>query len=53
MAGTVDAHPHLTLPGGAQSDELLALGPDVYVESPASLRDDVVARLEAAAKAFA
>jgi proteasome accessory factor B len=43
----------LTLPGGAQGDELLALGPDVYVESPASLRDAVVTRLEAAAKAFA
>jgi proteasome accessory factor B len=43
----------LTLPGGAQDDELVALGADVYVESPASLRDTVVARLRAAAEAFA
>ena len=38
----------LRLPGGAQSDELLSLGPDVYIESPASLRDEVVRRLRAA-----
>ena len=38
----------VTLPGGAQADELLALGPDVYVEAPAGLRDTVVARLRAA-----
>jgi hypothetical protein len=43
----------LTLPGGAQDDELLALGADVYVESPPSLRDSVVARLTAAARALA
>ncbi|WP_151082303.1 helix-turn-helix transcriptional regulator [Nocardioides cynanchi] len=48
-----DAWDRLALPGGAQDDELLALGPDVYVESPASLRSSVVARLEAAAKALA
>jgi len=40
------------LPGGAQSDELLSLGADVYVESPASLRDEVVDRLRAAAGAL-
>ena len=34
---------------GAQADELLVLGPDVYVEQPASLRDEVVSRLRAAA----
>jgi proteasome accessory factor B len=38
----------LRLPGGAQSDELLSLGPDVYIESPAALRDEVVRRLRAA-----
>jgi proteasome accessory factor B len=43
----------LSLPGGAQDDELVALGSDVYVESPSSLRDTVVARLRAAAEAFA
>jgi proteasome accessory factor B len=32
---------------GAQADELLALGDDVYVETPASLRDEVVTRLRA------
>jgi proteasome accessory factor B len=37
----------LTLPR-AQADELLAYGPDLYVESPASVRDEVVARLRAA-----
>jgi proteasome accessory factor B len=42
----------LMLPGGAQDDELLALGPDVYVESPATLRDSVVARLSRAATAL-
>jgi proteasome accessory factor B len=42
----------LTLPGGAQDDELLALGPDVYVESPPTLRDSVVARLSGAARAL-
>ena len=31
----------------AQADELLAFGPDLYVESPASVRDEVVARLRA------
>ena len=39
----------LHLPSGAQADELLVLGPDVYVEQPASLRDEVVSRLRAAA----
>jgi proteasome accessory factor B len=29
------------------SDEVLTYGPDVVVEAPASLRDDVVARLRA------
>ena len=42
----------LRLPGGAQVDELLALGPDVYVERPASLRDEVVARLRAGVEAL-
>jgi proteasome accessory factor B len=32
---------------GAQADELLAFGPDLYVEGPATLRDEVVARLRA------
>jgi len=41
------------LPGGAQSDELLTLGPDVFVELPASLRTEVVERLRAAAGAGA
>ena len=41
------------LPSGAQADELLALGADVYVERPASLRDEVVARLRAAAEVMA
>ncbi|HEY3527963.1 MAG TPA: WYL domain-containing protein [Nocardioides sp.] len=31
----------------AQADELLALGPDLYVESPAGVRAEVVARLRA------
>ena len=49
--GPDDATPwdRLQLPSGAQADELLALGPDVYVERPASLRGEVVARLRAAA----
>jgi proteasome accessory factor B len=38
---------------GAQADEVLALGPDVYVEGPEVLRDEVVDRLRAAAKADA
>jgi proteasome accessory factor B len=38
---------------GAQADELLAFGPDLYVEGPAALRDEVVARLRAAAGAWA
>ncbi len=29
------------------AEELLALGPDVVVESPAELRDDIVSRLRA------
>jgi proteasome accessory factor B len=33
---------------GAQADELLAFGPDLYVESPAGLRDEVVSRLRTA-----
>ena len=41
------------LPSGAQIEELLALGPDVYVEQPESLRTEVVTRLRAAAEAFA
>jgi proteasome accessory factor B len=41
----------LYLSEGAQADELLAFGADVYVESPAGLRDEVVARLRAGAKA--
>ncbi len=51
VAGPDDATPwdRLRLPGGAQADELLALGPDVYVEQPTSLRDEVVDRLRAAA----
>lgn len=36
----------LTVPG-ASADEILAFGPVVYVEGPADLRDQVVARLEA------
>jgi proteasome accessory factor B len=36
------------LAGGALADELLALGPDVYVEAPAALRAEVVARLQGA-----
>jgi proteasome accessory factor B len=35
------------LSGGAHADELLAFGPDVFVESPVSLRDEVVERLRA------
>jgi proteasome accessory factor B len=38
----------LFLSGGAQADELLAFGPDLYVEAPAALRAEVVARLRAA-----
>ena len=55
VAGPDDATPwdRLLLPSGAQADELLALGPDVYVERPASLRDEVIARLRAAAGAMA
>jgi proteasome accessory factor B len=51
VVGPDDATPwdRLVLPSGAQADELLALGADVYVERPASLRDEVVARLRAAA----
>jgi proteasome accessory factor B len=41
----------LHLSGGAQADELLALGPDLYVEAPPALRDEVVARLRAGVKA--
>ena len=37
----------------AQADELLAFGPDLYVEAPASVRDEVVARLRAAVGATA
>ena len=33
----------------AQADELLAFGSDLYVEGPSALRDEVVARLRAAA----
>jgi proteasome accessory factor B len=33
---------------GAQADELLAFGADLYVESPAALRDEVVSRLRTA-----
>ena len=33
----------------AQADELLAFGPDLYVEGPAEVRDEVVARLRAGA----
>jgi proteasome accessory factor B len=36
---------------GAQADELLAFGADLYVEAPAALRDEVVSRLRAGAKA--
>ena len=43
----------LYLPGGAQADELLAFGADLYVESPASLRDEVVDRLRAGVAATA
>jgi proteasome accessory factor B len=39
------------LPGGAQADEVLALGPDVYVEGPVVLRDEVVDRLRTAVAA--
>jgi len=35
----------------AQADELLAFGSDLYVEGPSALRDEVVARLRAAAGA--
>jgi proteasome accessory factor B len=42
----------LYLPGGAQADELLAFGPDLYVESPAGLRDQVVDRLRAGVEAI-
>jgi proteasome accessory factor B len=43
----------LHLSGGAQADELLAFGPDLYVEGPPALRDEVVARLRAAVQASA
>ena len=43
----------LHLSGGAQADELLAFGPDLYVEAPAALRDEVVDRFRAGAKASA
>ena len=43
----------LYLSGGAQADELLAFGPDLYVESPSALRDEVVERLRATVKASA
>ena len=33
--------------GDRLAEELLALGPDVLVESPAELREDIVARLRA------
>ena len=33
---------------GALADELLAFGPDVYVEEPVALRDEVVSRLRSA-----
>ena len=33
------------------AEELLALGPDVLVESPAELRDDIVARLRSTVEA--
>jgi proteasome accessory factor B len=36
---------------GAQADELLAFGPDLYVESPPALRDEVVSRLRSAVAA--
>jgi proteasome accessory factor B len=39
----------LRLPRGALADELLTLGADIYVERPASLRDEVVRRLRAGA----
>jgi len=41
----------LYLSGGAQADELLAFGADLYVEAPAALRDEVVGRLRAGVKA--
>ncbi len=41
----------LYLPGGAQADELLAFGSDLYVEGPQALRDEVVARLRAGVEA--
>jgi proteasome accessory factor B len=37
----------LYLSEGAQADELLAFGPDLYVEAPEALRDEVVDRLRA------
>ena len=37
----------LVLRRGPLAEELLALGPDVYVEAPAELRDEIVARLRA------
>ncbi len=36
---------------GAQADELLAFGPDLYVEGPPALRDQVVSRLRTAVEA--
>ena len=49
VAGPDETTPwdRLRLPG-AQADELLAFGPDVYVEGPESLRDEVVSRLRQA-----
>jgi proteasome accessory factor B len=38
---------------GAQADELLAFGPDLYVESPSALRNEVVDRLRAGTRATA
>ena len=43
----------LHLPGGAQADELLAFGPDLYVESAGRApRDEVVDRLRAGVEAI-
>jgi proteasome accessory factor B len=43
----------LYLAGGAQADELLAFGADLYVESPAALREQVVERFRAGSRASA
>jgi proteasome accessory factor B len=40
----------LYLSEGAQADELLAFGADLYVESPAALRDQVVERFRAGSR---